>query len=174
MRGGLGVRHVLVAGDRDGDDGARSFDAALDAAPDRFATRDLPPETLASLLYTSGTTGQHKGVMLTHRNVVDNAVEFARVHYGPDDRLLVAAPLFHCWGLINGVLAIFAARGTAIAVRRYRTEPVLDLIERERPTPVPGRADDVQLHDQVADGRPSATCRASAPSSAPRRRCPRS
>ena len=56
------------------------------------------------------------------------------VHYGPDDRLLIAAPLFHCWGLINGVLGIFAVRGTAIAVRRYRTEPVLDLIEQARPT----------------------------------------
>ena len=72
--------------------------------------------------------------MLTHRNVIDNAVTFARVHYGADDRLLIAAPLFHCWGLINGVLGIFAVRGTAIAVRRFRTEPVLDLIERARPT----------------------------------------
>jgi acyl-CoA synthetase (AMP-forming)/AMP-acid ligase II len=72
--------------------------------------------------------------MLTHRNILDNAARFARIHYGPDDRLLVAAPLFHCWGLINGVLGIFAARGTAIAVRRFRTEPVLDLIERARPT----------------------------------------
>ena len=42
--------------------------------------------------------------MLTHRNILDNAVQFARVHYRPDDRLLIGAPLFHCWGLINGVL----------------------------------------------------------------------
>src|SRR4051812_18956397 len=134
LRSGLGVGHVLVAGAADADEGARSFDAALAVAPDRFATRDLPPESLASLLYTSGTTGRPKGVMLTHRNILDNAVQFALIHYGPDDRLLVAAPLFHCWGLINGVLGIFAARGTAIAVRRFRTEPVLDLIERARPT----------------------------------------
>ncbi|HEV3167955.1 MAG TPA: AMP-binding protein, partial [Isosphaeraceae bacterium] len=56
------------------------------------------------------------------------------VHYGPEDRLLIAAPLFHCWGLINGVLGIFGARGTAILVRRFQTEPVLDLIEAQRPT----------------------------------------
>jgi acyl-CoA synthetase (AMP-forming)/AMP-acid ligase II len=134
LRSVLGVDHVLVAGADDADEGARSFDAASAVAPDRFAMRDLPPESLASLLYTSGTTGRPKGVMLTHRNILDNAAQFARIHYGPDDRLLVAAPLFHCWGLINGVLGIFAARGTAIAVRRFRTEPVLDLIERARPS----------------------------------------
>lgn len=134
MRGALGVRHVLIAGGGDGDDGARSFEAALAAAAETFTTRDFPPDTMASLLYTSGTTGRHKGVMLTHRNVVDNAEQFGRVHYSPDDRPLIAAPLFHCWGLINGVLATFAARATAIAVRRYRTEPILDLIEHARPT----------------------------------------
>jgi long-chain acyl-CoA synthetase len=134
VRPGLGVRHVLVSGGGDGDDGARSFDAALADAPETFATRDMPPDALASLLYTSGTTGRHKGVMLTHRNIADNAVQFARVHYRAGDRLLIAAPLFHCWGLINGVLAAFSARATAIAVRRYRTELVLDLIEQARPT----------------------------------------
>src|SRR5262249_19648930 len=91
-------------------------------------------EALALLLYTSGTTGHPKGVMLTHRNVLDNAQNFARVHYGPDDRLLIAAPLFHCWGLINGVLGTFAAGGTAGAVRRVRTEPGLGLAESGRPT----------------------------------------
>jgi acyl-CoA synthetase (AMP-forming)/AMP-acid ligase II len=76
--------------------------------------------------------------MLTHRNIIDNAVTFAAVHFRGDDRLLIAAPLFHCWGLINGLLATFAARGSAIAVRRYRTESVLDLIERARPTQLLG------------------------------------
>ena len=53
--------------------GADSFDAVLAAAADRFATLDLDPGALASLLYTSGTTGHPKGVMLTHRNILDNA-----------------------------------------------------------------------------------------------------
>ena len=102
--------------------------------PDRFEALDLAPDALANLLYTSGTTGNPKGVMLSHRNVIDNARNFGGIHYTAEDRLLIAAPLFHCWGLINGVLATCVAGGTAIVVRRFQTEPVLDLIERTRPT----------------------------------------
>jgi long-chain acyl-CoA synthetase len=122
----LGVRDVLLTG--------VDFDAALRDADPRFACLDLPPHTLAALLYTSGTTGRPKGVMLTHLNIVDNASQFARVHFGPDDRLLVAAPLFHCWGLINGALGMFAAGGTAIVVRRFKAEPIMEQIARDRPT----------------------------------------
>jgi acyl-CoA synthetase (AMP-forming)/AMP-acid ligase II len=133
VRDGLGVRHTLVTGPA-ADGGTGAFDAALAAAPDRFAALDLPPESLACLLYTSGTTGRPKGVMLSHRNVLDNALQFAHIHYSAGDRVLVAAPLFHCWGLINGVLGAFAVGATALAVRRFRTEPLLDLIESARPT----------------------------------------
>jgi acyl-CoA synthetase (AMP-forming)/AMP-acid ligase II len=133
VRDGLGVRHALVTGGRPDAD-ARSFEDALAQAPNDFAVLALPPDTLACLLYTSGTTGLAKGVMLSHRNIFDNATQFARVHYEADECLLIAAPLFHCWGLINGALGILAVGGTAIAVRRFRTEPLLDLIEAARPT----------------------------------------
>jgi long-chain acyl-CoA synthetase len=134
VREELGVRHVLSTGGGEPTAGAHSFDAVLAAASDRFATLDLDPGDLASLLYTSGTTGHPKGVMLTHCNILDNARQFARVHYAADDRLLILAPLFHCWGLINGLLGIFAVGGTAILIRRFRTEPTLDLIESAQPT----------------------------------------
>jgi long-chain acyl-CoA synthetase len=137
VRDGLGVRQALVTGAGPGTD-ARPFDAALAEATDHFAALDLHPDALACLLYTSGTTGRPKGVMLSHRNILDNAAHFARVHYGADERLLIAAPLFHCWGLINGILGILSVGGTAIAIRRFRTEPLLDLIEAARPTQLMG------------------------------------
>jgi long-chain acyl-CoA synthetase len=136
VRQGLGIDRVMVTdgGRPEPEAGVISFDSIFVAADAPWETRELAPESLACLLYTSGTTGRPKGVMLSQRNVVDNAVTFAGVHFRAEDRLLIAAPLFHCWGLINGVLGMFAALGTAIAVRRFRTEPVLDLIEQARPT----------------------------------------
>ena len=114
------------------------WESLLESGQDDFGTVDLPPNTVACLLYTSGTTGRPKGVMLTHLNIVDNAVQFGRVHFQSADRLLVAAPLFHCWGLVNGLLGIFSTRGTAVIVRRFKAEPLLDLIETLRPTQLMG------------------------------------
>ncbi|MBO8142481.1 MAG: AMP-binding protein [Firmicutes bacterium] len=112
-----------------------SFAAFLTGVAAGSAVRaDTDPGSLSTLMYTSGTTGAPKGVMLSHRNVADNATRFAAIHYGPDDRLAIGAPLFHCWGLINGALAIFWARGTAIIMRRFQTGPALELVRAEAAT----------------------------------------
>jgi long-chain acyl-CoA synthetase len=124
-REGLGVRRTILAQD---------FQALLDAAPGEGPCLDLPPDTLACLMYTSGTTGRPKGVMLSHRNILDNAEHFSRTHYRPDDRVLVPAPLFHAWGLMSGLIAIFRAGATAHVMRRFKPEPLLDLLESERAT----------------------------------------
>ncbi|SIO06913.1 long-chain acyl-CoA synthetase [Singulisphaera sp. GP187] len=138
VRTGLGTRLTLVTGhvaEHEAEDPElKSFDAALAETSSQFETLELAPEALANLLYTSGTTGFAKGVMLSHRNLIDNAINFARIHYTVDDRLLIAAPLFHSWGLINGLLSVFVVGATAIVPRRYRTEPMLELIEATRPT----------------------------------------
>ncbi len=126
VREGLGVKRII--------DVDTEFESLLESGSDDFATVDLTPNTVACLLYTSGTTGNPKGVMLTHLNIIDNAEQFGRIHFGPDDRLLVGAPLFHCWGLINGLLGIFSVGGTAVIVRRCKTEPTLELIAAVRPT----------------------------------------
>lgn len=126
VRDGLGVQRIFVVDSE--------LDSLLQSAPESFSTLDFPPSTVGCLLYTSGTTGRSKGVMLTHLNIINNAVEFARVHFNSSDRLLVAAPLFHCWGLINGVLSMFAVGGTAIIIRRFKAQPVLELIEALQPT----------------------------------------
>ncbi len=134
----LGIDRAIVTGWEGPVRNDLAFDPLLKDRPDRFDPIDLPPETLASLLYTSGTTGHPKGVMLSHLNILDNALNFSAIHYRPHLRLLIAAPLFHCWGLINGVLGVFAVGGTALLVRRFQTEPVLDLIEQARPTAMIG------------------------------------
>jgi long-chain acyl-CoA synthetase len=72
------------------------LDGILAAGPGGFSARESASEGLASLLYTSGTTADPKGVMLTHSNIMGEvAAVFAWVHIGPEDALLGVLPLFH-------------------------------------------------------------------------------
>ncbi len=65
-----------------------------------------PEEDLAAILYTSGTTGQPKGAMLTHRNLVANTASVAQalVLCPGEDRLLVVLPMFHAFAATVGML----------------------------------------------------------------------
>lgn len=97
-----------------------------------------PPATKGSdtchLMYTSGTTGWPKGVMATHLNIWHNATEFGKVHFKPDDTIMVATPIFHCWGLVNGTFGMLSQGGTVITVERFYPDKALDEIERLKPT----------------------------------------
>ena len=71
---------------------------------------DLPeiatsPEDVVNIQYTSGTTGSPKGVLLTHRNLVNNAYVVGRgLRLAPGDRLCSPVPLYHCFGCVMGSL----------------------------------------------------------------------
>ena len=92
---------------------------ASHAMPDRFDTVERAPDDLAALLYTSGTTGQPKGAMLTHANLFSNAqVLHAAWGFRRGDVLLHMLPIFHTHGLfvachtslLNGSPMIFCPR----------------------------------------------------------------
>ena len=97
-----------------------------------------PPGTKGSdichLMYTSGTTGWPKGVMATHLNIWHNATEFGKVHFRPEDTIMVATPIFHCWGLVNGTLGMLSRGGSVITVERFYPDKAIDEIERLKPT----------------------------------------
>jgi long-chain acyl-CoA synthetase len=127
------IRDIVVLG-ADAESGYLPFEKLLD-----MGRGDIPlPETkgsdLCHLMYTSGTTGWPKGVMATHLNVFHNATEFGKVHFNPEDRIMVATPIFHCWGLINGTFGMLSRGGTVITVERFFPEQALHDIERHRPT----------------------------------------
>ncbi len=85
---------------------------------------------LAGLFYTGGTTGQSKGVMLSHRNLIANTFHWlTSVPQGADDVTLVMAPLFHAAGS-NGVLASIWTAGCQITLGTFNPAEVLDLIEK--------------------------------------------
>lgn len=111
-----------------------SFLSMLREKKGRFASPETKGSHLCHLMYTSGTTGWPKGVMATHRNIWHNAFEFGKIHFTPQDILMVATPIFHCWGLVNGTLGMLSRGGAVITVERFYPEKALEDIERLRPT----------------------------------------
>ena len=101
--------------------------AALVAA--RFTPRDLRRETEAAVLFTSGTEGAPKGVVLTHGNLLANVAQLqARAPIGPTDRAVSALPLFHSFGLTAGIVLMLATgirTGLHPSPLHYRVIPEL-------------------------------------------------
>ncbi len=127
------VKEVIVLG-KDAEGGYLSFDGLLDMGQGDIPLPETKGSDLCHLMYTSGTTGWPKGVMATHLNVYHNATEFGKVHFKPEDRIMVATPIFHCWGLINGTFGMLSRGGTVITIERFFPEQVLHDIGRFRPT----------------------------------------
>ena len=98
-----------------------------------FRPRIVGDGELVTLLYTSSTTGRPKGVRLTHRNVVydiENAVKVSC--YTRDEIALQVLPLFHTFALTVTMGAPLATGGTAVALKRFSPEQVLDTVEKHR------------------------------------------
>jgi long-chain acyl-CoA synthetase len=96
---------------------------------------DFPPDVteddIAGLFYTGGTTGAAKGVILSHRNLVANALHYqAAWSFDPDTCWLIVAPLFHAAGSI-AVLATVWHGGRQVVLGGFDAAAALDLIEAE-------------------------------------------
>ena len=119
---------------------------ARDAAPPDVA---LDPDDDATIFYTSGTTGEPKGALGTHRNVCSNLVSiFFALARGalrsgeafppPDDRpqraQLISVPFFHATGCHTILVGSTALGGKLVMMYRWDAERALELIERERLT----------------------------------------
>ena len=123
----------------------RVFDSAswdeLGALGGSASDPDLSEEDLAVLAYTSGTTGEPKGVMLTHGNLLanlDQQMSIPEAHVTEDDVLFLALPLFHIFGLnvTLGLLVMNGAKG--VLVERFEPVPALNLIQQEKVTVIFG------------------------------------
>ena len=127
------VRPRVVAVGADRGAGELAFDDLLSGE-----SRPVPPlqdpDKLAALLYTSGTSGRPRAAMLTHRALIANIEQVARVEpkmiHG-DDVVLGVLPLFHVYGL-NAVLGgVLRERAKLLLVERWDPIAVLDLVEDE-------------------------------------------
>jgi len=111
-----------------------SLRAMLGNGSGEFDAPGTKGSDICHLMYTSGTTGWPKGVMATHLNIYHNSSEFGKVHFKPEDTIMVATPIFHCWGLINGTFGILSRGGTVVTVERFYPDLAVDMIEKLKPT----------------------------------------
>ncbi len=88
-----------------------------------------PPESIAAILYTSGTTGRPKGAMLSHRNLVANAGGIAQaLGFVPEDRVLVVLPMFHAFAATVGMLTPLLTGCGLVPVPRFDPKGVTQAI----------------------------------------------
>lgn len=100
----------------------------------------VEPEDVANIQYTSGTTGLPKGVMLTHRNQVNNGKLLAAgMRYTERDRVCVPVPMYHCFGCVIGTMAALAS-GAAIILPNWTFDAraTLEAVQAERATSLYG------------------------------------
>ncbi len=94
---------------------------------------------IADIIFTSGTTGRPKGAMMNHRQTLRMYDEWATLaDLRAGDRYLQINPYFHTFGLKAGLITSFLRGATMLPVAVFDIDTVVDLIERERITMLPG------------------------------------
>jgi long-chain acyl-CoA synthetase len=113
----------------------------LGGKSNKSPTVDVEPEDLAAIVYTTGTTTQSKGVMLSHRNLLANALQTR--HWLPEaveggERFLSVVPIFHSYGLTTAMNVPVSLGAAMILKPQFQVLDVLQTIRKYQPTIFPG------------------------------------
>ncbi len=121
--------------------GCLNFEQAFDRAESvpleevqRMAAQ-VVPDDVCNMQYTSGTTGFPKGVMLTHRNVVNDGKCIGdRMGLSTADRMMIQVPMFHCFGMVLSMTASMTHGATMSPIPYFNAKAALSCITQERIT----------------------------------------
>ena len=127
------VRESLLATGRQ----VHDYEQLIAGQPDSYDWPELDETSAAAMCYTSGTTGDPKGVVYSHRSIYLHSLQLglaSTLGVGPTDRVLPVVPMFHAnaWGLVHGALAVGA--DLVLPDRFLQAEPLAMMIEKEHVT----------------------------------------
>ncbi len=95
----------------------------------------VKPDDVANMQYTSGTTGFPKGVMLTHRNIVNNGKIIGdRMDLSTADRMMIQVPMFHCFGMVLSMTSMMTHGGTLCPLPYFSPKSSLACVNAEKIT----------------------------------------
>lgn len=139
IRGDLpGLKHIIIRGKKGSN--MHTFDevVALGAShleDGKIDKREVlcNPRDNVFILYTSGTTGNPKGAMLSHHNIAENARQVTQVlHTSEKDTFLLAVPFFHCFGCVMGIMGAITWGASLVPMSVFKAKEALELIEKEK------------------------------------------
>lgn len=134
------VQQGFLGTDYTGPQGVPVIDLKSDfLASGRSFERTMNGTDIADIIYTSGTTGRPKGVMMNHRQTLRLYAEWCDLaDLREGDRYLIVNPFFHTFGYKAGVISSLIRGATILPVPVFEIDRVLELVERERVTMLPG------------------------------------
>ena len=95
----------------------------------------VKPDDVCNMQYTSGTTGFPKGVMLTHRNIVNNGKIIGdRMDMSTADRMMIQVPMFHCFGMVLSMTNMMTHGGTMCPMPYFSPKSSLACVHNEKIT----------------------------------------
>ncbi|MBV2361692.1 malonyl-CoA synthase [Thalassococcus sp. CAU 1522] len=114
-----------------GTDGHGTMNTLLDTASEMHDPVHRDPDDIAAFLYTSGTTGRSKGAMLSHDNLLSNALTLVdHWRFTADDVLLHALPIFHTHGLFVATNVTLAAGASMVFFPKFDAGRLIDWMPR--------------------------------------------
>jgi fatty-acyl-CoA synthase len=102
--------------------------------------KELDCHDAINIQYTSGTTGFPKGATLSHHNILNNGYFVGKImEFSPNDRLIIPVPLYHCFGMVLGVLTCISHGATMLFPSpNFNADASLSMVEEQKATAMHG------------------------------------